>query len=303
MVKNFRALSGLLLFLLALIPVDSFCSEPLKIGLSQIPENLNYLSQNNLAAKLLRSFSTQTLLRMVPPAVSPAGFELVLADHYSVSHDYSEIQFRLRAGVYTHSSREFSAQDVLESLKACEALSAHASTVLISGLEKSEPGQLKKHQWIKIQLNDSASAARSNKVRSVLESLASCPIYSMREARIFGAQSGTGTNLVASGPYILQSFKDGKGFTLMKSELFRGADRAPSSVELRAISNPLDGLSALRLGNIFMLFTEDPGAKAAALGDETLVVTRCLDSTLIHRRNLQFACNYGLDVLSIKYIG
>jgi hypothetical protein len=115
----------------------------------------------------------------------------------------------------------------------------------------------------------------------------------------FGADLGVGSNLVASGYFLIEDFFAGREITLART---RGLDTGAGKIVLRGFRDGLHALTALRTGTIDLFFTEDEEVLTRARGDQTLLSSECSGYRMIQRKGLQVRCGRQVELNELKYL-
>lgn len=289
--------SVVIIFCLAIVTCVR-AEEDAEIGVPPFPQDLNLERSDHPAAILIRDLSTDSLVRLA--ADSAASMDLILSDSFNVNSDFSIWRFRIRKGVTFHAGRELTPEDVSFSLNRCAQMKALPALSARSFFDpKTEPSDTT--AWTEIALKEPLLLSERTKFVS---KLSACRITPADETKLFEADWGKGDNFIGSGPYQLISFKAGTSYTLVKNSHYFDLKPSFSTIKIRAIPDPSHGLTALRLGTIVALVSNDEKVNELARKDETLLIHKCPIGSVIARRSLRFNCNNGeMDLSNLKYVG
>ena len=287
-------LSGLLYCGILLCAFSPFVqAEQVVIGVTKLPDDMNLLHSGHEAAWLARRAVGEGLTRFHQSQGSgDPSYRLALSGSLRSSRDSSLWNFRLRPGAVFANGQAVGVSDLRFSLDRC------LKEGLLSGVKEIRYQRLKS-TYQRGALTVEVSLAAPNPAFPA--DLTDCLVVEGGSSRLFGADLGLGTNLVATGRYEISDYHAGRQITLRltRPARFLGGG-GPEEVVLRGFDQEPAGLTALRIGTISALFavTEDVLSKAAS--DETLALMECEGRRLIRRRSFNFGCNPDLNIAEFK---
>lgn len=262
------------------------------IGFSAEMPLSNLLDSPQPSARIVRAATGGVLLR--PAGEGVARVDFGLAQSFSVSAEGKIVRLRLKPEALFSNREPVRPADVVFSLKRCisrwpgpgapEGVGEVAATpVSLSGGE------------VQIALGSATQA-------QLWAFLGECPIYEAATARVFGSSFGAGSNIVGSGAFVLTSFRSRPAEIVLRRLSQTGVLRGQAvELTLRSMEDAERGLSALRIGTISALFTEDSAVLDKAAKDETLFASRCFGYSVIKRRGFVFPCEHGIDLEAITW--
>lgn len=304
-------LSFLALVLTGFLPVvSSAVAESVTIGGPWPGGELNFLSSKNPLMLLIKRAVTGTLTEKKKVAVNgELPYKLSLADRLIVSPDYRVWSFRARPLIRFNNGQEVLAEDLEFSLKRCLPGLAGQMLESVKGRSLINSSGIRE-QWVDIKLAKSPKLLEISTNIPVLISY--CPIMEAESSRLFGSYLGYGTNIISTGNYLIAGFRSGRDFALHTGPLAElGRKNFVSDLHLRGFRDPRQGLTALRLGSVDMLFTEDSEVLKLARTDPTLSVDGCriistegeLNYSFVKRKGFRFICSPDFDLSAIGYSG
>lgn len=258
---------------------------------SELPLN-TILDSSHPAAQIVRAGTGSPLLRLEAGA-GPA-LDFVLAQSFSVAGDNRRIKLRIKSQAVFHNAEPVRAADVVFSLNRCLAARGTTGTPE-SVVERADPTGVYSAADVEILLGSATQT-------QLWEFLSHCPIYEAQSARVFGRSFGSGANFIGSGPFVLTSFRARPAEMVLRRIARAGVLRGQAvEVTLRTMEDAERGLSALRIGTISALFTEEAGVLGKAAKDETLVASNCLGYSVLKRRGFVFPCESEIDLEAITW--
>lgn len=274
------------------------------IGVPVIPQSLQVLRSDSPEAVIVRNAVSQGLLILEESKENPVSgvrpkFSLGLADNLSVSADYKMWSLRIRGGVEFWNGRPVALPDVLYSLRRCIADGQLHGVREVRG-RTAGPGTMVPGDWIDMELEDSASTEKATSVFP--RELALCPVLEMRSSTLFGRDNGIGTNIVGAGPYQIVDFDPGRFISMQRAPGQTRFKEGARQIDVRAYTEPRQGLTALRLGNLDLLLTDSPEVLALVAADATLDTMKCADIQVAVRRGVTFSCNPVFNVANLSYV-
>lgn len=307
------------LFLSALMGASGAClyaadssAEEIAIGVGEFSKELNVLTSDDLVARLVRGGATRGLLAPVPKdsVVSPASeavrpgreatlapYTLALADSVALDAAHSKWSFRIRGSEAFSNGLPVRPEDVLFSLRRCQDAGIVPRSAVLSAATRTTNRGVRE-DWVFVSQSDSQQSP--SRVEGIAwEVFSQCPILEEGSSERFGADLGVGSNLVASGYFLIEDFFAGREITLART---RGLDTGAGKIVLRGFRDGLHALTALRTGTIDLFFTEDEEVLTRARGDQTLLSSECSGYRMIQRKGLQVRCGRQVELNELKYL-
>lgn len=269
------------------------------IGFPHFPAGINALESSHPAAMVLRSAVTRGLTARTG-SDGDAAYRLDLSDNMSVSADYRRWSFRLLADVLFHNGRALAGEDVKASLLRCGESKLRGFGIRGISLRRVPALADSSREWVDVELAGEAPDS-ARRLQNFPAALADCPILEKESAVLFGADLGTGTNLVAAGDYSIAAFKSNGEIMLKRFASRALAGDTGAGISLRSFDDSTRALTALRGGTIDALFVADERELDASRDDETLVVSECLGFKILQRRGLEFPCQGTVSLAGMRY--
>ena len=285
-----------------LLPFGVVKAEQLSIGFTEFGRGVHYLNDDSALARFVRLATLGQLVESSQVIGGQPEFLLQLSDSVRSDMRHGRWSFRLKNGIQFSSGRTLHLRDALYSLKRCQQQGVLSANLRFT--PRLEPhvmsnGRNIERQWLDVSFP--VGFVRDD-FQALNQRIGKCPILEWASSELFGAELGAGTNLVSAGPFVLQEFKPGNSITLTRNNYFHGRRAALDGLRLRAIQSASQGLSALRLGTVAALFTNDVMLISRAHADETLEVDSCLGFTVVYRRSLNLVCRPVAGVVDLKYL-
>lgn len=267
-----------LLFLMTFC-LDFLLAQELNIGLPEHEKSSNILSDNDPFASLIRSASTESLLRND----LNGQLKLVLADSFSYSADRKSMELRLKQASMFSNGQLIAETDILSSFSFCQRrIGKAASSFSFNAMTKNERLYLRVSQ-----LPEKTDSLPQEKSISLEDFILQCPLISAKSLEVFGSKAGEYNLIVATGPYMLVNRVKNREARL---ERVSSAGGWAKTVNIRSLRSSEQGLSALRIGTLDLFYTQDHQILQNASNDQTLRIEDCGVYKVILRKSLQFSC-------------
>lgn len=251
--------------------------DPFRLGLPQFEQDLNLLSSEQAPARIMRPLITSSLVKR-----GPGGVILDLAQEISFGSSGREALVALRSEASFSNHKPVTLDDLQYSLDRCKD---HDGMLARSSVELS-------HEMNRLVIRyDEGSGPR------VLDDLSKCPVVERKSMDIFGQFAGLGSNVVGAGDFSLTDFAAGHSYRLSRRLSRQGG---VNEIELRGVS-PEQGIAALRVGGLDILFVEDDRIVSKVEADPLLKTSYCLGLRVIFRRSLKFRCDTSIAFDELAY--
>ena len=255
-------------------------SQAVRIGVPPFPESFDIAVSDHPGAILLREAAGIRLFNIRPDRMP----ELVLAESLEIGRG-GRVDLRIRRSARFSNGNEIGDSDVVFSLRSCTS----AGLMKDASVSAGDDGR----RLITIIPGGDMDAGNA------LEIIGKCIIYEEESSRLFGKDFGSGTNLVSGGAFAIRSFSANRSYDLVRNDI-RQREKGPREVTVLAVSEPERGLSGVRSGDIDVFFAgigkDDLTTRAEA--DDTLIVSRCGESTVVYRKGFSAECNGWTMLLS-----
>jgi ABC-type oligopeptide transport system substrate-binding subunit len=258
-------------------------SQELTIGVPLVSESVNLARSETPLAQLVRSASAPGLIRL--DQTRSLGFQLLLADSFTLSHDSSMVEFRVRSGEVFSNLQSINQRDLELSFARCASL---------RGVQKGEleTKVFNKQQHIFVDLKSTWPK------EELLRFVDQCPIFSARAIEVFDEDLGDANLMLGAGQYSLVARLSNREARL---------ERVPRSrawaavITLRGFDSDEHALTALRSGSLDAFYSQNAEVAERAQKDSTLLQKPCGVYRIISRKGLEIECSPVPNLPNVKY--